>query len=85
MKTAEIREASTENIQSYLDDARENYFKLRFRFTTGQLSDHSQLKIARKEIAKIATICVNESLKSRAKEVKNDQYATPFSWCGHTH
>jgi len=67
MKTAEIREASTEKIQSYLDDARENYFKLRFRFTTGQLSDHSQLKIARKEIAKIATI-----LRERELEIESE-------------
>ena len=67
MKTAEIREASTEKIQSYLDDARENYFKLRFRFTTGQLSDHSQMKIARKEIAKIATI-----LRERELEIESE-------------
>lgn len=67
MKTVEIREASTDKIQSYLDDARENYFKLRFRFTTGQLTDHSQLKIARKEIARIATI-----LRERELEIESE-------------
>jgi len=41
MKAAEIRALSTEDIQSRLDDARENYFKLRFQFATGQLTDHS--------------------------------------------
>jgi large subunit ribosomal protein L29 len=56
MKTAEIRALSTEEIASRLDDARDNHFKLRFQFATGQLTDHSQLKIARQEIARLATI-----------------------------
>jgi large subunit ribosomal protein L29 len=56
MKTAEIRALSTDEIAARLDDARENYFKLRFQFATGQLTDHSQLKIARKEIARLATV-----------------------------
>ena len=63
MKTAEIRKASTDKVQTYLDDARENYFKLRFRFTTGQLTDHSRLKIARKEIARLATILHERELE----------------------
>ena len=63
MKTAEIRKASTEKIRSYLDDARDNYFKLRFRFTTGQLTDHSRLKIARREIARLATILHERELE----------------------
>jgi large subunit ribosomal protein L29 len=56
MKTAEIRALSTDEIAARLDEARENYFKLRFQFATGQLTDHSQLKIARKEIARLATV-----------------------------
>ena len=56
MKTAEIRALSTDEIASRLDEARDNYFKLRFQFATGQLTDHSQMKIARKEIARLATI-----------------------------
>jgi|LGOV01.1.fsa_nt_gb large subunit ribosomal protein L29 len=63
MKTAEIRKASTEKIQTYLDDAREDYFKLRFRFTTGQLTDHTRLNIARKEIARLATILHERELE----------------------
>jgi large subunit ribosomal protein L29 len=56
MKPSEIRALSTEEIRSRLDDARDNYFKLRFQFSTGQLTDHSQLRIARREIARLATI-----------------------------
>jgi large subunit ribosomal protein L29 len=56
MKTSEIRALSTEEIRSRLDDARDNYFRLRFQFSTGQLTDHSQFRLARREIARLATI-----------------------------
>jgi len=67
MKAAEIRALSTEDIQSRLDDARENYFKLRFQFATGQLTDHSQLRIARREIARLATILRERELAAQIK------------------
>lgn len=56
MKPDEIRSLKDKDLRSRLEDARENYFKLRFQFTTGQLTDHSQLSIARKEIARFETI-----------------------------
>ncbi len=56
MKTDEIRALSPGEIQSRLDDAREEYFKLRFQFSGGQLTDTSRLRIARREIARLATI-----------------------------
>jgi large subunit ribosomal protein L29 len=56
MKPEEIRALSTEEIRSRLDEARDNYFKLRFQFATGQLTDHNQLKLARRDIARLATI-----------------------------
>ncbi len=56
MRTSELRELSAEKIREQLDDARENYFKLRFQFATGQLTDHTRLRFARKEIARIATV-----------------------------
>ncbi|MGD2161636.1 MAG: 50S ribosomal protein L29 [Anaerolineales bacterium] len=56
MKPKEIRELSEEQLKLELDQARENYFKLRFQYSTGQLTDYNQLKTARKEIARLATI-----------------------------
>ena len=56
MKAEEIRKLSIEKIRSELDDARENYFRLRFQFATGQLTDHTRLSSARRDIARIATI-----------------------------
>lgn len=60
MKSSEIRSKSIEEIEELLDEAREEYFKLRFQFSSGQLTDTSQLKVARKKVARIATI-LNES------------------------
>ena len=60
MKPSEIRSKSSEEIEELLDEAREDYFKLRFQFSSGQLTDTSQLNVARKNIARIATI-LNES------------------------
>lgn len=56
MKAEEIRALSTEEIRSRLGDAKDNYFRMRFQFATGQVTDHSQLKIARREIARLATV-----------------------------
>ena len=56
MKAEDIRKLSIEKMRSELEDARENYFRLRFQFATGQLTDHTRLNIARRDIARIATI-----------------------------
>ena len=56
MKTSELRALSDAEIQARLNEAREAYFKLRFQFATGQLTDHSRLRQARREIARLATL-----------------------------
>ena len=70
MKTSEIRALSTEEIQARLDEARDNYFRLRFQSATGQLTDHSQLRIARREIARLATILHEFELAAELEGLK---------------
>jgi large subunit ribosomal protein L29 len=67
MKPSEIRALTAAEIQARLDDAREAYFKLRFQFATGQLTDHSRLKLARREIARLATILREAELLAETK------------------
>ena len=43
MRISEIRGFQTAEIEGKLDDAREELFKLRFQFQTGQLTDYSRL------------------------------------------
>jgi large subunit ribosomal protein L29 len=56
MKPAEIRLLSIEEIKTKLADARHELMNLRFQMVTGQLTDTSRLKRARKEIARFETL-----------------------------
>ena len=56
MKTAEIRALETPEIQARLGDLREEYFRLRLQYATGQLTDHARLKLIRRDIARLSTI-----------------------------
>lgn len=70
MRPEEIRALSTEEIASKLEDAREELFKLRFQFRTGQLKDYSRLRATRRNIARFLTILRERALAARlaAKE-----------------
>ena len=63
MKASEIRALSPEEIRSRLDEARERYFRLRFQLASGQLKNSANLRQARRDIARLATI-----LREREKE-----------------
>ncbi len=67
MKPEQIRALSVEEIRSRLAEAREEYFKLRFQFATGQLRDHTRLRQARREIARLATIERERELSGQAE------------------
>lgn len=56
VKAADIHALSTEEISSRIEEIREEYFKLRFQFATGQLTDHSRFKLVRRNIARMETI-----------------------------
>ncbi|MBN1267528.1 MAG: 50S ribosomal protein L29 [Anaerolineales bacterium] len=62
MKTDEIRALSMEEIRARLEEAREAYFKFRFQYATGQLTDTSRLKFQRQDIARFATILREKEL-----------------------
>ena len=56
MKPAEIRDLSTDEIQSRLDDTREELMNLRFQMAIGGLTDHTRLSYTRRDIARLLTI-----------------------------
>lgn len=72
MKANELREMSADEVQVQLDEAREAYFKLRFRFATGGLPDTSKLSAARREIARTATV-LRELALAAAAEAEGSQ------------
>ena len=61
----ELRELSIGEIETKLIDAREELMKFRFQQVTGQLTDTSQMRVVRRDIARMSTI-INE-LKAEAK------------------
>jgi large subunit ribosomal protein L29 len=56
MDAAEIREMKIEDLQEELEDTRESLMRLRFQLTTGELTDHTQIRAARRKIARLLTI-----------------------------
>jgi len=68
MKAAEIREMKIEDIQEELDDAREALMRLRFQLTTGELTDHTQIRSTRRKIARLITILKQLADEQQEKE-----------------
>ncbi len=56
VKTSELRNLKSGEIETKLTDAREELMKLRFQQVTGQLTDTSRLPVLRREIARMQTI-----------------------------
>ena len=56
MTAEEIRALSADELKSKLDDAREELFKLRFQYRSGQLKDYTRLRVTRHNIARYATV-----------------------------
>ena len=65
MKAEEIREM---NVEDELDDARESLMRLRFQLTTGELTDHTQIRATRRNIARLITILKELAEEQEQKE-----------------
>jgi len=65
MKKEDLRLHSIEVLQNKITDARNELMNLRFQMVAGQLTDHTRLKITRRQIARLETI------------LKEKQMATP--------
>ena len=67
MRAKELRERNEEELKSLLVDAKNNLFQSRIKNATHQLTDSSQIKKNRREIARINTI-LKERSASEAKQ-----------------
>lgn len=59
MKTSELREKSTEELNAELENLLREQFNLRMQKGTGQLSKPDQVKKVRRDIARVKTV-INE-------------------------
>jgi large subunit ribosomal protein L29 len=54
--TQKLRELSVGELETRLNDAREELMNLRFQQATGELTDHTRLRFTRRQIARLLTI-----------------------------
>lgn len=65
MEIKEIRNLATPELETKIDDAREELFKLRFQFKTGQLNDYSRFKATRRKIARLLMVLRERELAAQ--------------------
>ncbi|KGG81010.1 MULTISPECIES: 50S ribosomal protein L29 [Caloranaerobacter] len=56
MKAKELRELTTQELNTKLTDLKSELFNLRFQLATGQLDNPMRIKAVRKDIARVKTI-----------------------------
>ncbi len=56
LTAAELRDATEEELDGKLAEAKTELFNLRFQAASGQLESHGRLRAVRKEIARIYTV-----------------------------
>lgn len=65
MKTKEIRELSRDELVTRKRDLRQEVFHLRLQQQSGQLEKPSQLRVIRREVARIETILTEKNRKAK--------------------
>jgi large subunit ribosomal protein L29 len=62
MKASELRDLSTDDLNSRMRDASEELMNLRFQLATGELTDYTRLRYTRRMIARMSTILHERAL-----------------------
>ncbi|HRK05354.1 MAG TPA: 50S ribosomal protein L29 [Chlorobiota bacterium] len=52
----DLRNLTTQELESFIKESQENVVKLRFQLTLGQLQDSASIRTLRKDIARMKTI-----------------------------
>jgi large subunit ribosomal protein L29 len=68
MKASEVRELSTEELESKLKDLKAELFNLRFQLTINQLDNPMRIQAVKRDIARIKTVLRENELKNSANE-----------------
>lgn len=73
MKSAEIRNLTTDEIKARLSDAREELMNLRFQLALGGLTDYTRLEHTRRTIARMLTIIKERESGGEVEVVKEGE------------
>ncbi len=61
MRASELREKSPQELQAELKNLLQEQFNLRMQLATGQLSNHTQIRRVRRDIARVRTVLTEKS------------------------
>ena len=64
LKVSEIKELGREEIQTKLDETKEELFNLRFQNATGQLDNYKRIRELKRDVARIKTILREQEIAS---------------------
>lgn len=76
MKTSELRELDYQELAERLAEAKAELFNLRFQLATNQLENTAQLRVTRREIARLATLVREQEIEQWRQETKEDRQKT---------
>ena len=68
MKISEIREMDSNVLLEQIESKREELFKLRISWQTGSLDDPNQIRVARKDLARLLTVARERELAAALVE-----------------
>jgi len=63
MKASELKEMKDAELVEKEQELRENVFRMKFKLATGDIEDASQIKKAKKDIARIKTVLTERSIE----------------------
>ena len=66
MKASEVREMTTEELESKLKDLKAELFNLRFQLSINQLDNPMRIQAVKKDIARVKTVLRENELKEEA-------------------
>lgn len=66
MKTKDLRDLSSEELEQKLAELKEELFNLRFQMATGQLENPLRMRDVRRSIARVKTVMRERELKAQA-------------------
>lgn len=66
MKASEVREMTTEELESKLKDLKAELFNLRFQHSINQLENPMRIQVVKKDIARVKTVLRENELKEEA-------------------
>lgn len=67
MKTSEIRDMTTAELEAKLKELKADLFNLRFQHAINQLDNPMRLNVVRKDIAKVKTIIREKEIRDNAQ------------------